>query len=135
MKVIIVGCGRTGSLLADKLSKEGNEVTIIDKSLKAFEHLSCTANINMVYGTGIDEDVLIGAGIKDADSFFALTKGDNTNIMIAQIAHSIYKVPKVFAKIVDSRSRDFFESEFGFTCYCPPEVSEKYYSEMLKGAL
>lgn len=133
MKYIIIGCGRNGSAIASTLSKGGNEVSIVDKNSQAFEKLNEPHNINMVIGTGIDEDILREAGIRNADALISVTRGDNTNIMIAQIAYSIYKIPLVVARVSDPKTKDFYQKEFGFICYCPTETNSNNYLELLKG--
>lgn len=101
MKVLITGCGRIGSHLANILDKEGHEVSIIDKDRSAFKKLSSDFKGKTVGGLGIDQDTLKKAGIESADVFVAVTRGDNTNIMASQIAREIYKVPRVITRIVD----------------------------------
>lgn len=133
MKIIIVGCGRVGSRIALKLRAEGHDVTVVDRDPEAFEHLGNCSEIKAVLGTGIDEDVLTEAGITDADALISVAKGDNTNIMIAQMAKFIYKIPNVIARIVDPKSKKFFQDEFGFKCYCPTEISSYHYINLLKG--
>ncbi len=101
MRVIILGCGRVGALLARQLDEEGNDVTIVDRNQEAFNRLGHDFRGSMVLGTGIDEDVLRRAGIEKADVFVSVTNGDNTNAMSAQIAKGIFKVPKVIARLYD----------------------------------
>lgn len=133
MKIIIVGCGRNGSTIALALCASGNDVTVIDKDISAFEKLKEPHCVNTVLGTGIDEDILCEAGIKHADALIAVTRGDNTNVMIAQIAHTIYKVPNVISRVSDPRTKDFYQNEFGFVCYCPTEANSENYLNLLKG--
>jgi len=101
MKVVILGCGRLGALLAWMLSQEGHGVTIIDRNREAFRHLGEGFKGRTILGTGIDEDILLLAGIEEADAFAAVTNGDNTNIMAAQIAKLKFKVPRVIARVYD----------------------------------
>lgn len=133
MKVIIVGCGRVGSRIALKLCEEGHIVAVIDRNPIAFDKLNGDSRINMVTGTGIDCDILECAGIRDADAVLSVAKGDNTNIMVAQIAQSIYRVPKVIARIVDPKVKKFYETEMGLACYCQTEVTSEHYIGMMKG--
>src|SRR5438132_14402741 len=93
MKLVIVGCGRVGAMAALALSKAGHQVTVIDSNRCAFDRLGSDFPGEMVLGNGIDEDVLRQAGIESADGFASLTNGDNRNIMAAQIAREIFKVP------------------------------------------
>ncbi len=101
MYVIIVGCGRVGSELAKLLSQEGHNVVVIDKEQKAFNRLGQTFNGVTLTGNGFDIEILKEAGIENSDAFCAVTNGDNTNIMAAQVAKKIFKVPKVIARIYD----------------------------------
>lgn len=133
MNVIVIGCGRVGSKIALQLSEEGNRVAVVDRNPLAFDKLAGGFAGNMVIGTGIDEDVLLQAGIREADAVISVAKGDNTNIMVGQIAKFLYKVPRVIVRIVDPRSKEFYEKQVGLTCYCPTETSSHHYLGMLKG--
>lgn len=101
MYVIIVGCGRVGSELAKLLSNEGHDVVVIDKSQASLERLGETFNGLTLVGNGFDLNILRQAGIEKADSFCAVTNGDNTNLISAQVARKIFKVPKVIARVYD----------------------------------
>lgn len=101
MKIIILGCGRVGAALAQQLDTAGHEVVIVDRNQDAFARLGPDYTGGMVMGTGIDEDVLRKAGIEDADAFVAVTNGDNTNAMSAQIAKLVFHVPHVVARLYD----------------------------------
>lgn len=101
MYVIIVGCGRVGSELAKLLSNEGHDVVIIDKNHSSLDRLGGTFNGLTLTGNGFDRDLLKQAGIEKADAFCAVTNGDNTNLIAAQVAKKIFKVPKVIARIYD----------------------------------
>ncbi|MDD5254482.1 MAG: TrkA family potassium uptake protein [Candidatus Omnitrophica bacterium] len=101
MYVIIVGCGRVGSELAKLLSSEGHDVVIVDRSAESFERLGSTFNGLTLVGNGFDLNLLRQAGIGKADSFCAVTNGDNTNLIAAQVAKKIFKVSKVIARVYD----------------------------------
>jgi trk system potassium uptake protein TrkA len=101
MYVIIVGCGRVGSQLARLLSGEGHNVVVIDRSIASFERLGGTFNGLTLAGNGFDLSLLKQAGIEKADAFCAVTNGDNTNLISAQVAKKIFKVPKVIARVYD----------------------------------
>jgi trk system potassium uptake protein TrkA len=101
MYVIIVGCGRVGSQLARLLSGEGHNVVVIDKNPASFERLGGTFNGLTLVGNGFDLSLLKQAGIEKADAFCAVTNGDNTNLISAQVAKKIFKVPKVIARVYD----------------------------------
>lgn len=101
MYVIIVGCGRVGSELGKLLSTEGHNVVIIDKNPASFDRLGGTFNGLTLVGNGFDMALLKQAGIEKADAFCAVTNGDNTNLVSAQVAKKIFKVPKVIARVYD----------------------------------
>ncbi len=133
MKIIIIGCGRVGKRIAEQLCSEGHSISIIDRLPLAFDKLCNNGKISMQVGTGIDTHILESAGIAEADAVICVTKGDNTNIMAAQIAQNIYKVPKVVARIVDPKVKHFYENEMGLKCYCQTEVSAGSYISIIKG--
>ena len=101
MYVIIVGCGRVGAELAKLLSGEGHDVVIIDKSRDSFNRLGDTFNGLTMVGNGFDLALLKQSGIEKADAFCAVTNGDNTNLISAQVAKKIFRVPKVLARVYD----------------------------------
>jgi trk system potassium uptake protein TrkA len=101
VKIIILGCGRVGAALAQQLDTAGHEVVIVDRNQDAFARLGPDYSGGMVLGTGIDEDVLRKAGIEGAEAFVAVTNGDNTNAMSAQIAKLVFQVPHVVARLYD----------------------------------
>ncbi len=101
MHIIIAGCGRVGSELARLLSNEGHDVIIIDKNKSSFDRLRGTFNGVTLVGSGFDTELLKQAGIEKADAFCAVTNGDNTNLISAQVAKKIFNVPKVIARVYD----------------------------------
>ena len=101
MRIIVMGCGRSGAYLARHLDQEGHDVTVIDRNSDSFARLGSDFRGTMVLGTGIDEDVLRRAGIENADAFVAVSNGDNTNAMAAEIAKLVFKVPRVVARLYD----------------------------------
>ncbi|MFH1190702.1 MAG: TrkA family potassium uptake protein [Candidatus Omnitrophota bacterium] len=101
MYVIIVGCGRVGSELAKLLSGEGHDVVVIDKAQEAFKRLGDTFNGLTMVGNGFDLALLKQVGIEKANAFCAVTDGDNTNLISAQVAKKIFSVPKVLARVYD----------------------------------
>lgn len=101
MYVIIVGCGRVGSELAKLLSGEGHNVVVIDKARVSFDRLGGSFNGVTAVGNGFDLELLKQVGIEKADAFCAVTNGDNTNLISAQVAKRIFKVPKVIARVYD----------------------------------
>jgi trk system potassium uptake protein len=132
MKVIIIGCGRVGSRIAVQMSREGNDVSLIDRNPLAFDKIQGYPEIKMIVGTGIDEDVLISAGINSADAVISVAKGDNTNLMAGQIAKFLFKVKKVVVRTADPKNKKFYEEEIGLKCYCPTETSSERYISMME---
>ncbi len=121
MKIVILGCGRVGAMLASMMDKAGHSVSIIDSSSDSFQRLDPQFDGQTVVGNGVDEDVLIRAGIKDADAFAAVTNGDNRNIMASQIAREIFKVKKVVCRIYDPIRQSTY-CELGLEGICPTAI-------------
>ena len=101
MKIVIVGCGRVGSTLAENLDADGHDVIIFDIKASAFDRLPETFKGSAIRGDGTDEEVLRQAGAEGADIFLALTEGDNRNVMAAQVATETFGIDRVVAKIND----------------------------------
>ena len=110
MYVIIVGCGRVGSELAKLLSAEGHDLVVIDKNPTAFDRLGGTFNGLTLVGNGFSLSLLKQAGIEKADAFCAVTNGDNTNLVSAQAATKIFKVPKVIARVYDPERAHIYKA-------------------------
>ena len=101
MKIVIVGCGRTGAFLAGLLDEGGHEVTVVDLERSSFTHLPQNFKGTTHLGNGTDLDILRQAGVDKADALFTLTQGDNRNLMAAQIGTQIFGVKHVIAKVND----------------------------------
>jgi len=123
-----MGCGRVGSTMALALDGQGHDVTIIDEKVSAFNRLGGDFNGTMVVGTGIDESVLRRAGIEHADCFASVTNGDNRNIMAAQIAKVIFKVPRVITRIYDPIRAEVYR-ELGLETVCPTTIGAELLHE------
>lgn len=132
MKIIIMGCGRVGSRLANLLDAEGHDVVVVDLKTRAFRRLRDGFRGRTVLGTGIDEDILRGAGAEDADVLVATTEGDNRNIMAAQVAQKVFDVPMVIARTYDVGRSEVFE-KLGIKTYCPTLVGAQILHEMILG--
>ncbi len=117
MKIVIVGCGRVGSTLAENLDAAGHDVIIFDVKNSAFDRLPETFKGTAVRGDGTDEEVLRANGATEADFFLSLTEGDNRNIMAAQVALENLAIPQVVAKINDP-VRAAAYSELGIPTLC-----------------
>lgn len=118
MKILIVGCGRVGSRIAVDFNVKHHEVSVVDGDSSAFRRLPDNFRGSLVLGTGIDEDVLRSAGIEEADVFVAVTDNDNTNIMAAQIARTIYNIPRVILRVYDPVRAEIFR-DLGLDVICP----------------
>ena len=117
MHIIIVGCGRVGSHLALMLSREGHDVVMVDKNAASFKRLGSSFNGITLTGVGFDPDVLKRAGVDRAEAVAAVTNGDNSNIMIGQVAKRIFKVPKVIARLYDPERAHIYK-KFGLDTIC-----------------
>jgi trk system potassium uptake protein TrkA len=115
MKVVVLGCGRSGAMLAIQLSAQGHQVTLIERNPEALRRLGRQYPCRVVIGNGLEDEVLIKAGIKEADAFVAVTRGDNTNIMAAQIVQKRYRVQKVAVKVADPLRADAYR-RMGLYC-------------------
>ena len=117
MKVVIVGCGRVGGLLAATLDAAGHDVIIIDLLVRAFDRLPATFGGEAVRGDGTDEDALRRAGVEGAHVFLALTEGDNRNVLAAQLAREGFGIEIVYAKVNDRmRAQAYAELGIGTVC-------------------
>ncbi|MEW6097510.1 MAG: TrkA family potassium uptake protein [bacterium] len=112
MYIIIIGCGRVGSQLANSLSMEGHNIVIIDKNERSFKRLGANFNGTTLVGNGYDEELLREAGIEKADAVAVVTNGDNTNVVSTQVARKIFHVPTVVTRIYDPK-REYLYRELG----------------------
>ena len=117
MKIVIVGCGRVGSVLAEAYDAAGHEVIILDLSTKAFDRLPPEFRGGAIRGDGTDEDTLRRSGAEDAEIFLALTEGDNRNVMATQVASEKLGIARVIAKINDP-VRAAAYAELGIATVC-----------------
>ena len=107
MKIIVMGCGRVGSQVSLLLAERGHDVTVIDhRDVDATLRLGPKFKGRVINGLGFDENILIQAGIKQADAFIAASSSDNANIVGARIAKNIFQVPRVAARLFDPRRGD-----------------------------
>lgn len=130
MRVVILGCGRTGACLAKMLAGAGHHVTVIDRASTAFKRLGEDFAGELVVGLGIDEDVLRRAGIEQADAFIAVTDGDNTNVMAAQVAREIFGVRRVVVRIYDPLREEIYRT-LGLETICPTLLGASRIQEIL----
>ncbi len=122
MRFMIVGCGRVGSSLANLYSQAGHEVSVIDEDEESASRLDSDFSGDFFRGVGLDIEVLRRAGIDDADVFIACTDGDNTNLVVAQVAHEQFKVPCVVVRVFDPSRADFYSGR-GLRVVCPVSLT------------
>ena len=136
MKLLIVGCGRVGSQIAADMDRSGHQVVIIDRDPNQFSRAASRGVLttdfkgDQVVGNGTDADVLRRAGIEDADGFVAVTEGDNRNILAAQVAMHVFKVPRVVARIYDPERAEAYE-KLGLHTICPTIEGAKHIEKTL----
>jgi len=133
MKIVILGCGRVGSTLAMWMSEAGHEVAIIDRESGAFERfLGPEFRGETLLGLGIDQEVLRQAGIEEADAFVAVSSGDNTNVMAAQIAKVRFRVPRVIARVYDPIRAQAYR-EMGVETLCTTLIGAGVIQDLVLG--
>lgn len=137
MFVLIVGCGRVGSGLAKSTLGAGHTVSCLDQDPESHEKLSAgmdgeweDAGGIFTIGAALETEALEAAGIKKADAFVASTNGDNTNIVIAQIAERRYEVAQVTARILDPARAEWYREQ-GMNVVCPTRVAVDMLQESL----
>ena len=129
MLMVIVGAGRVGSAVAKWALSEGYEVSVLDEDPLSHERLETEletsweeAGGRFTVGTGLELDALLEAGIDQADVFIASTDGDNTNLVVAQIAQKRYGVDKVVVRVLDPRRAQWYRQQ-GLQTICPTQVA------------
>jgi len=130
VKALVIGCGRVGSNVALQLAEEGWEVTAVDEKEEALTRLGENWRGGFVLGHGMDADVLREAGIEDADAVVVATNGDNTNLVIAQVAMKRFDNQCVVVRILDPARADFYRT-LGLRTISPTKTA---ISELLDAA-
>jgi trk system potassium uptake protein len=138
MFVVIVGCGRVGSAVAKSMLSDGHDVSVIDEDPEAIALLekgndrsweelggSCTV------GTALELDALLEAGIERADAFVVSTDGDNTNLVVAQIAQRRFQVPKVVVRVLDPARAKWYREQ-GLSTICPTQTAIELLQEAVR---
>lgn len=122
MNIIVIGSGKLGAALADKLSERGDDVAVIDSNEEKFDNLSDDFGGLQYGGVPIDADTLEKAGIRSCDVFIAATSEDDLNIMSAQIAKEVFGVKKVVINIAD-REKETIYNEMGYITVCATNLA------------
>ena len=122
MKLIVIGCGRVGSTIAKQFASEGWEVTAIDEKESALNRLGEDWSGGFIVGHGMDTAVLREAGIEDADSVVVATDGDNTNLVIGQVAQKRFGIECTVVRILDPARADFYRQR-GMRTICPTSTA------------
>jgi trk system potassium uptake protein TrkA len=129
--VVVVGCGRTGSLLASLLSEVGSSVVVIDSNEKALELLAPEFSGFRIVGDAVEMEVLQAAKTRQADCLLATTGDDNVNLMVAQVARTVFGVPKVLARVSEPRREAVFR-EFGIETISPTKLTGEAFLAALR---
>ena len=131
--VIVIGCGRVGSQLANMLSDNGSNVCVIDRTADAFANLGRNFNGSTIQGVGFDEDVLVRAGVEECDVLAAVTQFDNANLMCAEVASRLYDVPHVIARLYNpDHERAYMQLGIDYVCGTSL-VAEDVFSKIVSG--
>lgn len=129
MFVLIVGAGRVGSTVAKWALRQGHEVSVLDEDPLSHERLDMDLDDSwenlggqFTIGTALEIEALEAAGIDRADAFIASTDGDNTNLVVSQIAQRRYEVPKVIVRVLDPLRAEWYRQQ-GLETVCPTAVA------------
>jgi trk system potassium uptake protein TrkA len=141
MNVVIVGCGRVGSAIAKTMLAEGHSVSVLDEDPEAIALLDRGQEESwedlggqFTVGTALEMDALLQAGIEQADAFVASTDGDNTNLVIAQIAQKRFDVEKVVVRVLDP-ARARWYAEQGLQTVCPTQTAIELLEAAVRGQI
>lgn len=127
--IVIIGCGRLGSLLANRLSGLTHQVVVIDSEPAKFDALSSGEFTGFrIIGDAVELETLREANIEKADCLLAVTNDDNVNLMVAQIAKNLFQVEKVVARVYDP-AREAIYRKFGIEIVSPTLLSADAFME------
>ena len=132
MNILIVGCGKVGSGLANSLSRLGHDLSVVDGTTANFDRLDEGFTGYTIQGVPIDLEVLRQAGIEACDCLLAVYDDDNVNIMVSQVAREIFQVPKVLTRIYDPQRGGVF-AQFGLQTICPTSLTVDVIEKMVEG--
>jgi trk system potassium uptake protein TrkA len=122
VKAIVIGCGRVGSTTALRLVREGWDVTVVDEKEEVLGRLGENWRGGFVVGHGMDTEVLRQAGIDTADAVVVCTSGDNTNIVIGQVAQKRFDIGCVVVRLLDPLRAEFY-AQRGMRTVCPTSTA------------
>jgi trk system potassium uptake protein TrkA len=122
VKLIVIGCGRVGSTVAKKFAAEGWDVTAVDEKEAALNRLGEDWSGGFIVGHGMDTQVLREAGIEDADAVVVATDGDNTNIIIGQVAQKRFGIECTVVRVLDPARAEFY-AQRGLRTVCPTSTA------------
>jgi trk system potassium uptake protein TrkA len=135
--VLIVGAGRVGSSVARSALGAGHQVSVLDEDPLSHERLDAGQSTSwedsggrFTVGTALEMDALYEAGIENADVFVASTNGDNTNLVIAQIAQKRFGVARVIARVLDPARASWY-AEQGLETICPTQYAITEFEQAL----
>jgi trk system potassium uptake protein TrkA len=129
MRVIIIGCGRVGSVLANRLDEEGHQVLVLDKNQQAFRRLSEKFSGERRVGNGLVEEYVRPVLQEKTDILFVMTDKDNINLMISQWVKNKFKVDRVITEVHDSILAGLYK-EIGLETVCPTDLVLKKLLQM-----
>jgi trk system potassium uptake protein TrkA len=140
MFILIVGAGRVGSRVARTALAAGHEVSVLDEDPLSHERLDQDLNDSwenlggrFTIGTALEIEALEAAGIDGADMFIASTNGDNTNLVVAQIAQRRFEVPRVIVRVLDPLRAQWYREQ-GLETVCPTAVAIQMLEEAMTTA-
>jgi trk system potassium uptake protein TrkA len=122
VKLIVIGCGRVGSNVATELEAEGWDVTAVDEREEALARLGENWPGSFIVGHGMDVDVLRRAGIEEADAVVVATDGDNTNLVVGQVAQKRFAIECVVVRVLDPARAGYYRSR-GLRTVCPTSTA------------
>ncbi len=139
MYVLVVGCGRVGSSIAKSMLAEGHEVSVLDENPEAIALLNRNQpeswedlGGSFTVGTALEIDALLSAGIASADAFVASTNGDNTNLVIAQIAQRRFDIERVVVRVLDPGRAKWYAQQ-GLKTVCPTQTAIELLEAAVRG--
>jgi trk system potassium uptake protein len=133
MRIVVVGCGRVGAQLANRLYRANHQVVVIDVSASAFENLDPEFRGRTLEGDVLAQDMLRRAGIEQAQGLAAVTSSDTLNAVIAHLARTFYHIPNVVVRNYEPRYQCVYES-FGIQAVAPTNWGAQRMEEMLSDA-